>query len=115
MATMAVKLELSNSNAAMARVYAIFNETHSFTVDELKDERVRRLVKKGKMGEAKKITDMSMLRYAFTEKSLKDEIEQIIGRIVVKYDIQTDVEFLVVDGDESVASLNSDMQLMIAE
>lgn len=95
MEAVAVKFELTSANAPMARVYEIFNESHSFTLTDVKNERIRRHVEKGELGWAEDIAQMSMLRYAYTEDSIKEAIEQIVDELVEIYDIKTDVQYLV--------------------
>lgn len=99
MTAMAVQFNLKSSNTAMSRIYEIFNEAHSFTILDVKNERMRRLIEKGELGQAEKISDMSMLRYVYTENNLKLAIENIVAQIVARYRIQTDVEYLVPQTD----------------
>lgn len=87
-----VNLDLSSNKAVLARIYSLFNEKYGFTVEDIRQEKIRRLMDKGNAMRAKQINDMSALKFVHTTPKLKAEFEQIMNDIIANYSISTEPE-----------------------
>lgn len=90
--SMQVKFGLANTGVALRRIYAIFNDSHNFTIDDVKNERIRRLITKGDRLKAEVINEMSTLQYIYTEKAMRKAIETIVQNIVTTYKLGLQLE-----------------------
>lgn len=87
-----VNLDLSSNKAVLARIYSLFNEKYGFTVEDIRQEKIRRLMDKGNAMRAKQVNDMSALKFVHTTPKLKAEFEQIMNDIIANYSISTEPE-----------------------
>lgn len=87
-----VNLDLSSNKAVLARIYSLFNEKYGFTVEDIRQEKIRRLIDKGNTMRAKQVNDMSVLKFVHTMPKLKAEFEQIMNDIIANYSISTEPE-----------------------
>lgn len=90
--SMQVKFGLANTGVALRRIYAIFNDAHNFTIDDVKNERICRLITKGDRVKAEVINEMSTLQYIYTEKAMRKAIETIVQNIITTYKLGLQLE-----------------------